>query len=110
LCVLNHFFNDDDGSGIIPIKFLFLPVNSEIDLKEENKASPIFQIFGVNWEITHFSYHKLSDYWNILKLFTGIKNVFLLEKYYMKFISDLPEKFSFLPDGLFIALLKLYAV
>jgi len=47
----------------------------------------------------------LSDYWNILKLFTGIKNVFLLEKYYMKFVSDLPEKYTFLPGGLFIAIL-----
>ncbi len=34
------------------------------------------------------SYHKLSDCWNVLKYFTGIKNVFS----------------SFLPDGLLFIL------
>ncbi len=47
MCIKSFFLNYDGGSGIIPIKFLFLPVNSEIDLNEENKASPIFQIFGL---------------------------------------------------------------
>jgi len=32
LCVLNHFLSDDNGSGIVLIKFPFLPVNSKIGL------------------------------------------------------------------------------
>ena len=44
-------------------------------------------------------------YWNIFNILPEYK-CFLLENIYWIFIVNLPEKCSFLPDGLFIAILN----
>ena len=59
------------------------------------------QIFRVFWDLFCIINKVITGIF--VNKFTGIKNVFYWKKYYMIFISNLPEKCSFLPDGLFIA-------